>query len=144
MIDPTNSITTETLNVVEKIREERWAQAQNLYGVLGDHISRAYINMHTARALAEKLHEVEELDTALMVLRAVWNEPKTPRGQSATASSGFAINDQIVQIAADDITFSSGTILTVIDAGDRFWMHVRDPNGVKHWVRPSAYGKAPR
>lgn len=142
MIDPTNCITTETLRVVEKIREERWAQVKNLHGVIGEHIQRSYVNRHTAEALAEKLHEVEELDHALMVLRAARDEPKGPPPEAEP--SGFEIGDRIVQIASDNVIFPCDVVLTVVDAGDCSSMRVRTPLGVEHLVRPSAYGKAPR
>lgn len=79
MNDPTNCITTETLRIIEKIREERWAEVQRLHSLIGEHIRTSYVNRHTAEALAEKLHEVDELDSALMVLGSVWREPKVTR-----------------------------------------------------------------
>lgn len=69
MNDPTNCISSETFRVVEKIRAERWVEAQRLHARLGWHIQVSLVNAPVAAMLAERLHEVSELDAVLTVLR---------------------------------------------------------------------------
>lgn len=58
---------------------------------------------------------------------------------ASVASPEFKVGDRVKQVSADDAMFPDGTILTVVDPGDRFSMCVLTPTGDVCSVRPAAY-----